>query len=89
MQPAGAPDVSQLAEFERRYSRRRLLARYARGRVKHFASRQIMTFSGGALLAVTEGWATGVLAVAVALSGEALDCIYLHRIKFLAVAWFQ
>lgn len=80
MQPAGAPDVSQLAEFERRYSRRRLLARYARGRVKHFASRQIMTFSGGALLAVTEGWATGVLAVAVALSGEALDCIYLHRI---------
>ncbi|MCE8544281.1 response regulator [Ruegeria pomeroyi] len=80
MHVAGSPDVDHLSDYERRYSRRGLLIRYARGRVKNFASRQIMTFAGGFVLAMTEGLRTASLAVIVALLGEVIDCLYLNRL---------
>ncbi|SDE12486.1 ATP-binding protein [Ruegeria marina] len=88
MQKAGSSAADQLAEFERRYSRRGLLVRYARGRVKNFGNRQIMTFSGGFALALTEGPVTGGAAVLIALFGELVDCLFLSRLPRLLESGF-
>ncbi len=73
--------VEQLEEHEGRFSRRGLLIRYARGRVRHFASRQIITFIGGVVLFLTNGPVSGLVAVLVALSGEIIDCAYLRGME--------
>ncbi|AVO37596.1 ATP-binding protein [Pukyongiella litopenaei] len=73
--------VEQLEEHEDRFSRRGLLIRYARGRVRHFASRQVITFIGGAVLFLTNGPMSGLAAVLVALAGEITDCAYLRGMK--------
>ena len=67
-----------LAEFERRHNRAGLLARYARGRVANFGSRQIMTVSGGLFLWMMNGPMWGIAAMLIALLGEAVDCFYLR-----------
>ncbi|MCV2887507.1 hybrid sensor histidine kinase/response regulator [Ruegeria aquimaris] len=86
MQDTGSHEADQLAEFERRYSRRGLLIRYARGRVRNFGNRQIMTFSGGLALTMSEGPETGAIAVLVALFGELVDCLFLSRLPKLIEA---
>lgn len=80
MQDTGSHEADQLAEFERRYSRRGLLIRYAKGRVRNFGNRQIMTFSGGLALTLSEGPETGAIVVLVALFGELVDCLFLSRL---------
>ncbi len=47
MQFGDAAEADPLAEFRHRNSKEGLLLRYARGRVKNFGSRQIMTLAAG------------------------------------------
>lgn len=68
----------RLDEFDQRNTPAGRLSRYASGRVKHFASRQILTLSGAATLVVLASPQIGALAVAIALLGEALDCVFLR-----------
>lgn len=78
--PASAA-VDSLAAVERRFSRRGLLIRYAKGRVQHFFSRQIVTLLGAAVLLFANGLASGLAAIGLALLGEAVDCLYLSRVS--------
>ncbi|MEY8842127.1 ATP-binding protein, partial [Cribrihabitans sp. XS_ASV171] len=80
MESDGSARPDQFADLEWRYSRRGLLSRYARGRVHSFASRQIVTGIGATALIVTEGWQVGMIALALALSGEVVDVLYLRGI---------
>lgn len=72
-------DVDRLAAYERQFSRRGLLIRYARGRVANFSSRQIMTLIGGVVLGTMNNPMQGALAICIALLGEAVDCLYLRH----------
>ncbi len=77
MRDTPSPTVDGLADYERHYSPDGLLRRYARGRVRHFAGRQILTLTGGVVVGATNGVEIGLLAVGLALLGEALDCVCL------------
>lgn len=79
MQFGDAAEADPLAEFRHRNSKEGLLLRYARGRVKNFGSRQIMTLAGGLFLWIMNGPLTGLFALSVALIGESVDCLYLRR----------
>ena len=72
-------DVGRLAAYERQFSRRGLLMRYARGRVANFSSRQIMTLIGGVVLGTMNNPTQGAIAICIALFGEAVDCLYLRN----------
>lgn len=72
---------TQIAMLDARESPRGLLQRYARGRVRTFASRQILTLAGSATLYAVISPRVGLLAAAVALLGEALDCAYLLQVQ--------
>lgn len=80
MRDAPSPNIDRLAEYELHYSPEGMLKRYARGRVRHFAARQVMTLTGGGVVAVTNGFEVGLLAVALALLGEGVDCWYLYHL---------
>ena len=80
MQPPHEPELSRVLAS---YSPEGLLLRYARGRVAHFANRQILTGLGGLVLIVMNDLLTGLLAVALAVFGEAVDCLFLVRIRRL------
>jgi PAS domain S-box-containing protein len=77
MRDTPSPTVDRLANYERNYSPEGLLKRYARGRVRHFSGRQIMTLTGGVVVGATNGFEIGLLAIGLALLGEALDCFCL------------
>ncbi|SHK34619.1 PAS/PAC sensor hybrid histidine kinase [Shimia gijangensis] len=70
----------RLAAFDRRHDPVGRLSRYASGRVKHFASRQILTLSGAITLLVLVSPTVGALAIAIALLGEVVDCAYLRTV---------
>ncbi|WP_299349397.1 PAS domain-containing hybrid sensor histidine kinase/response regulator [uncultured Shimia sp.] len=70
----------RLVEFNRRNGPAGLLVRYATGRVKHFASRQILTLSGAITLVLLASPVIGAIAVAMALFGEMVDCLFLRTI---------
>lgn len=57
-----------------------LFLRYCKGRVRHFAMRQVLTLMGAATLAGLGGTLTGAAALALALAGELLDCLTLRVI---------
>lgn len=76
-------DVGRLAAYERQYSRRGLMSRYARGRVANFSARQIMTLIGGVVLGTMNSPLQGMIAICIALLGEAVDCLYLRRTEQL------
>lgn len=78
MQHATSADADPLAEFERRNDPAGLLRRYARGRVMYFGSRQILTVSGGILLMLMNSPLSGLAAMVLALTGDAVDCLYLR-----------
>lgn len=67
--------------IDAREERAQRLARYARGRVSHFINRQAMTAAGSMMLALAHGPWIGLLAAALALTGEAVDCVFLRRIE--------
>ncbi|WP_165978794.1 ATP-binding protein [Antarcticimicrobium luteum] len=69
-----------ISEFEVRNSKSGLLRRHARGRVKNFGSRQIMTVVGGLFLWMMNGPQAGFAAMLIALLGEAVDCLYLRSV---------
>ncbi|MCT4608842.1 MAG: ATP-binding protein [Pelagimonas sp.] len=73
----------QLAEFDAQQTPAGLLVRYARGRVRRFATRQILTLSGGLSLGVLVSPLFGLFAGLLALAGETLDCLYLRRVPRL------
>lgn len=72
--PDAAPDTGSGA------ARTELLLRYARGRVAHFAARQVLTLTGGFVLILLNNPAQGIAAIVVALFGEAVDCLYLRSV---------
>lgn len=71
-------ETDELARFQRSYSRRGLLIRYASGRVSHFVNRQFLTLVGGGALWLMNGPLSGICAMVLALLGEAVDCLYLR-----------
>ncbi len=73
----------RLSRFDQRNTPAGLFARYAAGRVKHFRSRQVLTLSGAASLVVLATPTVGLVAVALALLGEAVDCLFLRRVPTL------
>ena len=78
-QPA-LPAKAHLADFDSANSPDGLMLRYASGRVTHFLSRQILTLSGTASLMLIASPAVGLLAMALALLGEAVDCLVLRHL---------
>ena len=70
----------QLAEFDARNSPQGLIERYARARVSLFLWRQIMTLLGVTGLVLLERPVLAGLAGALALVGEAADCLYLKTV---------
>jgi len=80
MQTGALPAADPLAEFAQRNSKSGLLLRYARGRVNNYGSRQIMTVSGGLILWMMNGPMAGLAAMAIALIGESVDCLYLRGV---------
>ncbi|MAY48211.1 MAG: hybrid sensor histidine kinase/response regulator [Rhodobacteraceae bacterium] len=64
-----------------RYYPDQLMLRYARGRVRFFAQRQILTVLGSGMLWLIDGPVAGLLALCLALAGEAVDCLYLRGMK--------
>lgn len=60
-----------------------LMLRYARGRVRYFALRQIVTVLGAIVLYLTVSPLAALFALGLAVSGEALDCLYLRRVPRL------
>ena len=77
--PPLAPDRA-LAEFDRQNSPWGLLERYASGRIAHFLSRQILTIAGAWSLFWLASPLQGLIAMALALLGEAVDCLTLRRV---------
>ncbi|APZ52718.1 PAS domain-containing hybrid sensor histidine kinase/response regulator [Salipiger abyssi] len=69
-----------LAAFEASNSPAGLLQRYARGRVRYFAHRQIATGVGALALALLVSPLTGMLAAMLVILGEAVDCEVLRRV---------
>ncbi|MCR8548807.1 ATP-binding protein [Salipiger sp. P9] len=69
-----------LAQFEAVNSPEGLLRRYARGRVRHFAPRQIATVVGSLALALLVSPLIGLLTLALVFLGEAVDCVVLRRV---------
>ena len=67
----------------RKYSPNGLLLRYARGRVRHFVHRQIYAFTGALFLWVIISPTVGLLAFALTVLGDALDCFFLRRLPQL------
>lgn len=66
--------------FDKRISDEGRFSAYARGRVKHFAGRQVLILLGAIILALLANPETGLLALVVALSGEAVDCLTLRTL---------
>lgn len=60
-----------------------LMLRYARGRVRYFTGRQLVTALGVAVLWLTLSPQAAVLALCLALAGEAVDCLFLRRVPTL------
>ncbi|MHA6264126.1 PAS domain-containing hybrid sensor histidine kinase/response regulator [Arenibacterium sp. CAU 1754] len=83
MQDALAATGRPKTEIDIDYSPEQLFLTYARGRVSHFANRQIMTVIGGLTLTISDGLEIGLGLIVIALLGEALDCLYLHRVPHL------
>ncbi|MEP2534372.1 ATP-binding protein [Shimia sp.] len=67
----------RLARFDRQNTAAGLLVRYAVGRVRHFVSRQFITLTGALFLILLVSPQIGLLAVLIALTGEAVDCLFL------------
>lgn len=67
-------------EFDARHTPKGLLLRYAQGRVASFLSRQALTLSGTVFLFVLVSPVVGLMACAIALLGETVDCLTLRWI---------
>ena len=67
-------------QFDSRNSPDGLFRRYAKGRVRNFAARQAMTVMGSLAIGGLGAPWMGVLAAALVLLGEAVDCLSL-RVK--------
>lgn len=82
MQENNISAASQLARFEEDNNHRGLLRRYAYGRVRNFRQRQVLTLVGAVFLYFLMGPLVGILTFALAILGEAIDCIFLsHLLK--------
>jgi len=66
-----------IAEFEQRNSRVGLLHRYARGRLRTFWQRQIVTLLGSVFLSFLVSPLFGAATFILAVLGEAVDCLFL------------
>ncbi len=78
------PEIDRrLAGVDQRNGPVERLDRYAAGRVKHFASRQILTLTGAMALVVLVSPRVGLLAVTLALLGEVVDCLILRHLPRL------
>ena len=60
-----------------------LMLRYARGRVRYFAGRQLVAVLGAIVLFLTVSQQAAFMALALAVAGEVLDCLYLRRVPAL------
>jgi two-component system, sensor histidine kinase len=77
-----APETgADLAAFEQRCSPDGLLLRYARGRVRGFVSRQLLTLLGTATLAALESPGIGLVVLALGLIGDLLECATLQVLQ--------
>ena len=70
-----------IEDFDARHTPKGLLLRYARGRVSSFLSRQALTLSGTVFLIWLVSPTVGIIACAIALFGEAVDCLTLIWIE--------
>lgn len=81
MQGKASESAGAFDAFERRTSKSGLLERYARGRIRNFGNRQIMTFAGSMFLWIMNGPLYGLAALMLALIGEGIDCLYLYNVE--------
>lgn len=72
--------TSTVEEFDARYTPLGRLRRYARGRVRSFWGRQALTLTGSVFLIFLVSPQVGLLACAMVLLGEVLDCLVLIRV---------
>ena len=81
-----ASDLSiaeQIAEHHRRNSTEGRFLRYARGRLRYFAARQIAVFMAGLTVGAMVSAKTGAAFVAILLAGELIDCAFLAQVPVL------
>lgn len=72
--------VDDLKKARDRYTQKELLLRYARGRVAHFWMRQFVTVLGVGILWFADGPVFALPALALAVFGELVDCLYLKHL---------
>lgn len=70
-----------LEAFDQRNTPAGLLVRYARGRLRYFLSRQALAVFGAMVLTFAVSFQVGLLALAVATFGEALDIYVLRGVE--------
>ncbi|MBO9473117.1 response regulator [Shimia sp. R10_1] len=79
---AGIRELRQaLANFDRSNTRSGRLARYARGRRRHFVNRQLIVAIGAVMLMMASSIEVGLLAFSAALIGEVVDLMLLRRVS--------
>jgi len=83
MAPHGQIDdaLDDLQAFEQKNSRNGKFLRYARGRANAFLSRQILTVAGSILAGFFISPFAGVFCALAAVTGEAVDCLYLYSLR--------
>jgi hypothetical protein len=72
--------LEALARFEARRSPDGLFLRYARGRIRAFAARQVMTLAGAAALWLLGDARIGLTVLLFGMIGDALDCLFLRAV---------
>ena len=70
-------------DYHRIYNPTNLLLRYARGRIRHFASRQIFAVATGIVLWQLISPRMALMALVLAVLGDVADCVYLRFIPRL------
>ncbi|MBU2959711.1 response regulator [Citreicella sp. C3M06] len=78
-----AVENQPLAVFEARNNPEGLLRRYARGRVRHVAARQVATVGGAVALGLLVDPALGLIVASLVIVGEGVDCLLLHQVPAL------
>lgn len=83
MTDLGAISSGPMTDYNRFYDPKGLILRYASGRIRHFANRQIFAIAAGIILWFLISPKVGLLATAIVCLGDVADCLYLRLLPHL------
>ncbi|AZV76438.1 response regulator [Parasedimentitalea marina] len=83
MTELGGASSGASTDYHRIYNPTNLLLRYAKGRIRHFAYRQIFAVANGIILWFLVSPGVGLLAMTLVFLGDVADCILLRYIPIM------